>query len=275
MMKVNNGVYLQKVQPDSFRGDNTWPIMICLLGDFRFLVDGTPIQLPVGGKMETLLAYLALQNKGRIPRERLIQALWPSSDLIHGLSSLNTLVYNLHKLLGSLLEGVPLVLPEEGYYCFNPRVRVGVDVRLFNLLLQRADQNLEKGNPAEAFVVYQKAAELYRNDLCIAPDIQTIMEREHLRTRYLNLLVKLAKTCYQSDNYNLSLEYLWKLLGYDPYREDAHRLIMQCYVRKGERAAALRQYQVCVDLLYSEFKAAPETATTDLFNQICNNPGSI
>lgn len=278
-MKVNKGVFPhaqeEETPLDNFSDETTWLIMICLLGEFRFLVAGKLIQLPAGGKMETLLAYLALHNKGRIPRERLIQTLWPSSDLIHGLSSLNTLVYNLHKLLGSTLAGVPLILHEEGYYLLNPQIRVGIDVRLFNSLLQTADRKLAEGNLAGAFGLYQKAADLYRNDLCLAPDIQTLMEREHLRTRYLNLLILLAKTSYQAGNYSLCLEYLWKLLGYDPYREDAHRLIMQCYVRKGERAAALRQYQVCVDLLHAEFKAAPEKATTDLFEQICSNPGSI
>jgi len=43
---------------------------------------------------------------------------------------------------------------------------------------------------------------------------------------------------------------------------------MQCYVRQGERAEALHQYRVCVETLHAEFDAAPETATTMLFEQI-------
>ena len=61
----------------------------------------------------------------------------------------------------------------------------------------------------------------------------------------------------------------------DPCREDAHRLIMRCYVRQGERAEALHQYRVCVNTLRVEFDSAPETATTILFEQIRLDPGSI
>src|SRR5690242_2100252 len=94
-----------EVKPSNFYSDiKTRPVMICLMGEFRFLVAGNLIQLPAGGKMETLLSYLALQPKRRVGRERLLQALWPSNDQTHGLNSLNTLVYNLHKLLGSALD---------------------------------------------------------------------------------------------------------------------------------------------------------------------------
>ena len=62
--------------------------------------------------------------------------------------------------------------------------------------------------------------------------------------------------------------YLWRLLARDSCREDAHRLVMRCYVKRGERAAALRHYQVCADLLRVEFDASPEPATVALFEQI-------
>ncbi len=249
--------------------------MICLMGEFHLEVGGNLVQLPAGGKMETLLSYLALQPERRIGRERLLQALWPSNDPARGLNSLNTLAYTLNKLLDTTLDGVPLVLHKEGYYLLNPHLEIGVDVRCFDGLLATADHKIEAGDSAGALVLYQRAVKLYRDDLCIATDIQALIERERLRTRYLLLLVELANNCYLAGNYNTSLEYLWKLLGHDPFREDAHRLVMQCYVRRGARASALHQYQVCVDLLQSEFKALPEMATLALFEQICTDPGSV
>jgi DNA-binding SARP family transcriptional activator len=267
--------YAEVKQSNFYSDIKTRPVMICLMGEFRLLVAGNLIQLPAGGKMETLLSYLALQSKRRVGRERLLQALWPCNDQAHGLNSLNTLVYNLHKLLGLTLYAIPLVLHEEGYYLLNPHLEIRVDVRCFDELLATADHKLAVGDIAGAFKYYQRAAELYRDDLCIATDVQALIERERLRTRYLTLLVQLANNCYLAGNYNTSLEYLWKLLGHDPYREDAHRLVMQCYVRRGERASALHQYQVCVDLLQSEFKALPEAATLALFEQICTDTGSI
>jgi hypothetical protein len=50
---------------------------------------------------------------------------------------------------------------------------------------------------------------------------------------------------------------------------------MRCYVRRGERAAALHHYQVCIDMLQTEFDAVPETATIALFDQIRLAPDQI
>src|SRR5262249_27669721 len=75
------------------------PVTICLLGDFRLLQDGKLLPLRAGGKSEALLSYLGLQYNRRVPRERLIQALWPQADLALGLNSLNNLIYTLHRQL--------------------------------------------------------------------------------------------------------------------------------------------------------------------------------
>jgi hypothetical protein len=50
---------------------------------------------------------------------------------------------------------------------------------------------------------------------------------------------------------------------------------MRCCVRSGERAQALRQYRLCVDILRSEFDALPEPATVALFDQVRRDPGSV
>jgi DNA-binding SARP family transcriptional activator len=85
----------------------------------------------------------------------------------------------------------------------------------------------------------------------------------------------LADYHYGEAAYIACQDYAWRLLGCDPCREDAHRMLMRCYVRQGERAEALRHYRLCVDILRAEFEAAPETVTTTLFEQIRLDPGSI
>jgi hypothetical protein len=50
---------------------------------------------------------------------------------------------------------------------------------------------------------------------------------------------------------------------------------MRCHVRRGERAQALQQYRVCVDLLRTTFRAKPEPATVALFEQVRLDPGSV
>jgi DNA-binding SARP family transcriptional activator len=249
--------------------------MLCLLGNFRLLVAGELIPIHPGGKSEALLSLLALQSGRRISRERLVQTLWPASDSALGLRSLNTLVYNLHKLLGPALQDAAPVLHEDGYYRLNFAAGIGVDVTHFDRLVAEGDQYMHAGDTTATHETYTCAVALYRGDLCFAADAHALMERERLRARYLTLLAQLSESHYQIGDFSTALEYLWQLLVRDPCREDAHRLVMRCYMRRGERAAALHHYQVCVDVLRTEFDAVPEAATVALFNQIRLEPEQL
>ena len=255
--------------------DASWPILICLLGNFRLLAAGELVPIRAGGKREALLAHLALQFDRRVSRERLAQALWPKSDPVLAFQSLNNLVYTLHKLLGPALQRAAPVLHEDGYYRLNVEAGIGVDVARFDHLLDIAHRQMQAGDTPAALTTFHRAAELYRDDLYQPAGGRIIVERERLRTRYLTLLAHLAEQYYQKGGYQTCLEYLWRLLARDPGREDAHRLLMRCFVRRGERAAALRQYQVCADLLRTEFNAEPEPATLALFEQIRDRPHTL
>ena len=61
----------------------------------------------------------------------------------------------------------------------------------------------------------------------------------------------------------------------DPCREDGYRLAMRAYVRRGERAQALRQYRLCEHVLRREFDTAPEPLTTELFERIRASPAGV
>lgn len=101
------------------------------------------------------------------------------------------------------------------------------------------------------------------------------VERERLRVCYLSLLAQLADYHYDQREYAACLTYAQRLLSIEPCREDAHRLLMRCYVQRGERAQALRQYHLCVVILRTEFDATPEAATTALYEQVRLAPESI
>ncbi|HET8631239.1 MAG TPA: hypothetical protein VFL91_27790 [Thermomicrobiales bacterium] len=65
------------------------PIVICVLGNFRLLKAGHPVTVR-SGKAEVLLGNLALQHAGDgIPREALLDTLWPDSEYALAGQSLN------------------------------------------------------------------------------------------------------------------------------------------------------------------------------------------
>ena len=76
-------------------------------------------------------------------------------------------------------------------------------------------------------------------------------------------------------DYASSLANALEVLAVDPLREDAHRLVMRLYVRRGQRAQALRQYRLCSRALESEFQAVPEPATQALYELVRLDPSRV
>lgn len=255
--------------------DASSPILICLLGMFRVLKTGRPILLRSGGKTEALLLQLSVCHRFCATRDALLSALWPDGRHRLAGQSLNTLVYGLHKLLGDALGGAAPVLQAGGYYRLNVEAGVSVDVARFDALARDGEQQARSGNLSGAAATYDQAVRLYHGDLCGGTEGHAVVERERVRALYLTLLARLADYHYSEGNYEACLNAAMNLLTNDPCREDAHRMAMRCHVRRGERAQALRQYQLCEAILRAEFEAGPEPATTALFDQVRLDPRGI
>lgn len=251
-----------------------WPILICLFGSFRLLKERRPVAMRSGGKAEALLASLAFRHEAGMPREALLDALWPDSDADLAGQSLNSLVYGLHRLLGDVIDDAPPVLHEHGSYRLNTPAGLAVDLACFERLAQDGEQQARAGDRAGAAALNRRAVDLYCGDL-VGTDLQALVERERLRASYLNLLAQLADHHFGAADYAGCLEYAARILLYDPCREDAHRLLMRCHVRRGERAQAFRQFRLCREILRAEFEAEPEPATLRLFEQVRLEPDGI
>jgi len=257
------------------RIDRDWPLLICLLGDFRVLKAGQPAAGTNSSKARTLLYVLGLRG-GSVEREALLFALWPHSTVSLASQSLHSLVHNLHKVLGDAIAGAPPIVHADGYYRLNVEAGVGVDTTRFLDLADTGERRMSMGDRAGAIDAFDRAIALYRGDLCsYGEDSQAAVEREYLRARYLTLLAHVAEYQYDAGNYATCLAYAQRLLVNDPCREDAHLLAMRCYVRRGERAEALRQYRLCESILQAEFGVQPEPATTALFDRVSHDPDEV
>jgi DNA-binding SARP family transcriptional activator len=251
------------------------PIFIRLFGGFQLLKHGNPVVIRGRGKSEALLQILALHGSYAVPRDELLERLWPDIDVELAGQSLNSLVYSLHKLLRDALGGVSTIINSDGGYRLNRDEGVGTDIEWFVELGHAGDQQAILGNDRVAVDLYSRAVQLYRGDLQGHDDAEFVIKREHLRARYLTLLARLAQYHFLGEEYSECLDYALRLLDWEPCREDAHRIAMACYVRRGERAQSLRQYRLCESILCSEFGATPEPATTALFAQIRDDPASV
>lgn len=255
--------------------ESCWPVLICLLGNFHLLTSGKSLELHNAAKTKALLAHLAIEKNYSLTREAILHLLWPDSNTTLASQSLNSLVYHLRKLLSDKIGGEPPILLSEDCYRLNVEAGIGIDTVWFKAFVKKGKEQERAGDLVASIESFQFAADLYHGDLCAGTDTQSLIEAEYLRAIYLSLLSKLADYCYSAGDLTACLYYAHDLLSTDPCREDAHRLVMRCYVRQGERIQALRQYRLCETILRSEFAIAPEAATTALFDLIRRHPTSI
>jgi DNA-binding SARP family transcriptional activator len=251
-------------------------VLICLLGRFHVLKRGHAMSMRAGGRTQSLLAVLALGSRSiGIARDDLLEQLWPGSDEGLAVQSLRTLVYSLHRSLGDVLGGAGPVVHLDGRYRLNGEAGVVVDVDRFDSAVDSAERSSKRGETRDALDHYQDAVDIYAGDLVGGTNIQYLLERERLRTRYLSARAQIGEHHLAQGEYLEALRGATDILAHDPFREDAHRMAMRCYVRLGQRAQALRQYRICRDALAREFEAPPEPATETLHELVRFDPARV
>ena len=121
----------------------------------------------------------------------------------------------------------------------------------------------------------REAVELYRGEfmagfsLPSAPFEEWLLaQRERLRLQALDALQALAAYHERRGEHEQALRYARRQLELEPWREAAHRQCMRALALRGERAAALAQYEACRRALAEELGVEPEAETTALYERI-------
>jgi two-component SAPR family response regulator len=158
------------------------------------------------------------------------------------------------------------VVYEDGAYRFDRGTDYWFDVQAFDEALDQA------GNSAaleEATAPLVQALKWYRGEYLEGIDADWVtVERERLRKRYLGSMKLLAERYEKRRNLQRAINVYQQLVAADSFQEDVHRGLMRCFYQQGDRAAAIRQYQTCVDVLRDELGLSPEDETEELYLKI-------
>ncbi|MGH7392260.1 MAG: ATP-binding protein, partial [Candidatus Rokuibacteriota bacterium] len=231
-----------------------------LLGGFEAQVDGAR-SLPLAGKkIHALLAYLAMRPGQACLREKLMALLWGDSPEPQARHSLSQALFALRRWLGPCAS------------CLVVETRtLALDASAIDVDVARFERLVSDGTAA----ALEEAAALYTGDLLEGLDVDEapfeewlIAERERLRERGVEALARLLAHQMKHDLVADATQNAVRLLALDPLQEPVHRTLMRLYVRQGRRAAALRQYQVCVGILRRELGVDPEQETRELYQGI-------
>lgn len=230
---------------------------LTLLGGFEIAsAKGEPVALPTR-KAHALVAYLASPLGRRHSRDELATLLWDDSDIDQARLNFRQCLFQIRRALGDVADRVLL---RRGETVALNAGAVEVDVATFERLVKEA-------TPA----ALQRAAALYRGDLLSdlggmeAPFEEWLLaERGRLREQALDAMTRLLAHQRQQGNVEAAIQSAVALLTLDPLQEGVHRALMRLYAEAGRHATALKQYQICVDVLARELGTEPEVETRQL-----------
>ncbi|MFQ6049389.1 MAG: BTAD domain-containing putative transcriptional regulator, partial [Phycisphaerae bacterium] len=200
-------------------------------------------------------------------RDQAIEFLWPETNPDAGANNLYRTIYALRQTLESELGAGR----SDAVFTFQKGVlalteSVWVDVHAFEQLCSQAAE----APSAEREAILERGLKLYAGDLLPAELYAdwTFAWRDRLRRRYRDASLTLATEYRGAGNYDRAINLLIPFLTDDPADEAIHRELMHLYALAGQRDAALRQYQACVDALARELDVQPAEETTALYARI-------
>jgi len=245
-------------------------LAVRLLGSFSAVVAEQEVPGLNRHRLHELFAYLLLYSGRQHPRELVADALWGDSENGHARKYLRQGLWQLQSALRITGRSAQWRLVVDSQ---SVSLVVGNDLWLDTHALE-ASYTAAKGIPvqnldAPAHQALREAAELYRGPLlqdCYRD--WCLQERVRLDAAYVAILDKLIVLSELHGDYESGLDYGARILGRDRASEQTHRHMMRLHYLRGDRTAALRQFQACVTALADEFGVAPARGTIALNDQI-------
>ncbi len=238
------------------------PLVVRAFGAPEIRVKGTPLNQQDWQTLNArdLFLYLVDRPDGATHSE-LKLAFWPDSSPVRARSSLHSTLYRARRALGkdiiiSDVERYTVRLPDGGFY----------DVAGFEDLLSRASTAPDADSMAaelQSAVVLARAPYLDGVDAPWASD-----RREELNVMVTEAVLSLADTYARQGKHGEAINAYRRAVEWDALREEAHRGLMRSYAASGDRAMALRQYELLADVLSRELDVDPDPETIALHHAI-------
>lgn len=243
-------------------------LRLALLGPPRVEVGGEERRFQ-RAKALALLAYLAVTRK-RVSRRRLASLLWPECDEARGRAALRRVLFEVRQVVGRSWVDAD----HQSLRLRREAVGLEVDLDRFEQRLGgcSAQRHGEGESCPRCVERLAAAADLYRGELLEgfavdgAPELECwrLYRAESLRRGLLSTLRRLVLLHRAAGDLEAALGCARRWLATDPLDEAAHRQMMELLAWSGQRAAAVRQYERCAQMLDEELGSGPSEETVTL-----------
>src|SRR5687768_6398341 len=242
------------------------PLRAHLLGTVRVAVGSRVLPETWPRRTARSLLLLLLATPGhRLPRDRVLELLWPEASPATAANALYLALVVLRRTLEpGLTRARSSAYLEIGgeIVALRSEVAPWVDADDFEALLNRA----EKASPLERIALLQDSLALYGGDLLAdEPYIDwPIARREHLRRERRRAALELAKLEMDRGQPLAAVTPLETLIATDPTDEEACRALIRALAAAGQRDEARLAYEQCRHALQEELGVEPDAETEAL-----------
>ena len=236
-------------------------LKLYLLGPPQAELEDSPVKIQ-RRKVLALLVYLAMTGEAQ-RRDTLATLLWPDASQSQARAALTRHLSEGRKIIGqdSLITDRETVALTDGVWC---------DVDRFRQLIECPP------NDPDCLNALTTAVDLYRDDFltgfslpdCPDYDEWQFFQTEGLRQQLALTLERLIKRHIDQANYEVAIPYARRWLMLDLLHEPAHQRLIQLYAWRGQWAAAMRQYEICLRLLEEELGIPPTPETEQLYQAV-------
>jgi DNA-binding SARP family transcriptional activator len=238
-------------------------VRVLLLGQGRIEFDGQPLTRLMASKHQALVFYLAATDESAL-RSRLATLLWGDNDEAAAHANLRVALTRLRRWLPDMLD------IDNRQVAFAADAKVSVDLRDLT-------QALQYDAPLAA---REAAATAWRGPLLDGMDLAGSDEFEHwlalMRQRAQRDAITLRRGLLQTHEADGALDaaigHARGLLEIDEADEPAHMALMRLLAARGQRTAALAQYEACRATLVERLGARPSAACYALYTHIHADP---
>jgi len=223
------------------------PVRIQALGGFRVLRAGEPVPVEEwqSRKARDLLKVLVARRGRAVPREALMEALWPDEDPA-----------KLSNRLSVALSTVRTVLdpdrrhPSDRFVMADKHVvalaHLPVDVEEFLAAAAAGLDRFARGERAEALSLLTAAETAFTGDFLEDDPYEdwAVSLREEARAAYLAVARTLARAAAEAAEHDQAVRFHLRVLERDAYDEEAHLGLVATLVAAGRHGEARRRYRI-------------------------------
>lgn len=252
-------------------------LRVYLLGQFRIerrqennewqTVDG---RLWHRRRARSLLGCLLSSPNRRLGREQIMDLLWPDLDTDIAANRLNGAVHELRQMLEPDLArpaSSQLLRLERDILELANANYIWVDAEAFEHLIKEADITTD---PAQSRKIQEKAASLYRGSYLLEELYSewASQRRDALHRAWVGLLLNLAQSQANNEEYASAIDTLDRLRTADPTNETAVQHLMMLLTQRDRRGEALQVYRQHQTMLQRDYEGEPLPETSELYEKL-------